>query len=128
MLKTCALIVRAGRIQAREATTRAYGQLPYFFEKWVREAKALTIEEAVRKCTGLPAQRVRLMDRGLLRPGMFADVVVFDPETIRDTSTWENPRSYPEGIDKVIVNGSLVIDRNSHTGALKGKALRMNAA
>ncbi len=111
-----------------EATTRAYGQLPYFFEKWVREAKALTIEEAVRKCTGLPAQRVRLMDRGLLRPGMYADVVVFDPETIRDTSTWENPRSYPEGIDKVIVNGSLVIDRNSHTGALEGKALRMNTA
>jgi N-acyl-D-amino-acid deacylase len=110
-----------------EATTRAYGQLPYFFEKWVREARALTLEEAVRKCTGLPAQRVRIMDRGLLRPGMYADIVVFDPETIRDTSTWENPRSYPEGIDKVIVNGSLVVDRNSHTGALKGKALRMNA-
>jgi N-acyl-D-aspartate/D-glutamate deacylase len=111
-----------------EVTTRAYGQLPYFFEKWVREAKALTIEEAVRKCTGLPAQRVRLMHRGLLRPGMYADIVVFDPKTIRNTATWENPRSYPEGIDKVIVNGSLVIDRNSHTGALKGKALRMNAA
>jgi N-acyl-D-amino-acid deacylase len=110
-----------------EVTTRAYGQLPYFFEKWVRESRAFTIEEAVRKCTGLPAQRVRIMDRGLLRPGMYADVVLFDPDTIRDTSTWENPRSYPEGIDKVIVNGSLVIDRNAHTGALDGKALRMNA-
>jgi len=110
-----------------EVTTRAYGQLPYFFEKWVREDRAISIEEAVRKCTGLPAQRMRLMDRGLLRPGMYADLVVFDPETIRNTATWETPRSYPEGIDKVIVNGSVVVDRNSHTGALKGKALRMNA-
>ena len=110
-----------------EVTTRAYGQLPYFFEKYVREAKSLTIEEAVRKCTGFPAQRMRIMDRGLLRPGMHADIVVFDPETIRNTATWENPRSYPEGIDKVVVNGSIVVNRNSHTGALKGKALRMNA-
>jgi N-acyl-D-amino-acid deacylase len=109
-----------------EATTRAYGQYPYFFEKWVREDRALTMEEAVRKCTGLPAQRMRLMDRGLLRPGMYADVVVFDPKTIRNTATWEEPRRYPEGIDKVIVNGCVVVDCNSHTGALKGKALCLN--
>jgi N-acyl-D-amino-acid deacylase len=110
-----------------ETTTRAYGQLPYFFERYVREARTLTLEEAVRKCTGLPAQRVRLMDRGILRPGMYADVVVFDPDNIRNTATWENPRSYPDGIDKVIVNGSVVIDQNIHTGALRGKALRMNS-
>ncbi|MDH5201373.1 MAG: amidohydrolase family protein, partial [Candidatus Bathyarchaeota archaeon] len=109
-----------------ESTTRAYGQYPYFFEKWVREDKVLSLEEAMRKCTGLPAQRMRLMDRGLLRPRMYADIVVFDPNTIRNTATWEKPRRYPEGIDKVIINGSIVVDRNSHTGALKGKALRLN--
>jgi N-acyl-D-aspartate/D-glutamate deacylase len=67
------------------------------------------------------------MHRGILRPGMYADVVVFDPDKIRNTATWESPRSYPDGIDKVIVNGGVVIDRNSHTGALRGKALRMNS-
>lgn len=109
-----------------ETTTRAYGQFPYFFEKWVREDQALTLEDAVRKCTGLPAQRVRLMNRGLLRPGMYADMVVFDIRTIKNKATWAEPRQYPEGIDKVLVNGSMVTDRNQHTGALKGKVLRLN--
>jgi N-acyl-D-aspartate/D-glutamate deacylase len=109
-----------------ESTTRAYGQFPYFFEKWVREDRLLTLEDAVLKCTGLPAQRVRLMDRGLLRPGMYADVVIFDPETIRNKATWEEPRRYPEGIRNVLVNGKVVIEENRHTGTLNGKVLRLN--
>jgi N-acyl-D-amino-acid deacylase len=110
-----------------ETTTRAYGQFPYFFEKWVREDRALTLEEAVRKCTGLPAQRTRLTNRGLLRPGMHADIVVFDMRTISNRSTWDEPRQYPEGIHKVLVNGRLVIDQDQHTGALAGKVLRLNS-
>jgi N-acyl-D-amino-acid deacylase len=109
-----------------EATTRAYGHFPYFFEKWVREDRLLTLEDAVRKCTGLPAQRVRIMDRGLLRPGMFADIVIFDPKTIKNKATWERPRRYPEGIRNVIVNGEVVVEDNDHTGALNGKVLRLN--
>lgn len=109
-----------------ESTTRAYGQYPYFFQKWVREDGALTVEEAVRKCTGLPAQRARLMDRGLLRPGMRADIVVFNPETIRNNATWEEPRRYPDGIETVLVNGGITVERNSHTGVIKGRILRLN--
>ncbi|MCW3978149.1 MAG: D-aminoacylase [Candidatus Bathyarchaeota archaeon] len=109
-----------------ESTTRAYGHFPYFFEKWVREDRLLTLEDAVRKCTGLPAQRVRIMDRGLLRPGMFADIVIFDPKTIKNKATWERPRRYPEGIRNVIVNGEVVVEDNDHTGALNGKVLRLN--
>lgn len=109
-----------------EIKTRAYGQFPYFFEKWVREDRLITLEEAVRKCSGLPAQRVRLMNRGLLRPGMFADIVIFDHMNIRNKSTWSEPRQYPVGIEKVLVNGKIVIDKNRHTGILNGKILRLN--
>jgi len=80
----------------------------------------------VRKCTGLPAQRMRLMDRGLLRPGMYADVVIFDPKTIKNKATWEEPRKYPEGIKNVLVNGKVVVEENRHTGTLNGKVLRLN--
>ncbi len=66
------------------------------------------------------------MERGLLRPGMYADMVVFDIRTIKNKATWAEPRQYPEGIDKVLVNGSMVVDRIQHTGALEGKVLRLN--
>jgi N-acyl-D-aspartate/D-glutamate deacylase len=111
-----------------EGTTRAYGQLIYFFRRWVIEDRVLSLEEAVRKCTGLPAQRVRLMGRGLLRPGMRADIIIWDPMKIKNNATWENPRQYPEGIHKVIVNGAIVVDDNEHTGALKGEPLRLNGS
>ena len=107
-----------------ELTTRAYGQYPYFFEKWVREDRVLSLEEAVRKCTGLPAQRMRVMDRGLIRPGQRADIMIWDPKTIRNNATWMNPRVYPSGISKVFVNGVLAVEDNEHTGALKGEVLR----
>jgi N-acyl-D-amino-acid deacylase len=107
-----------------ESTTRAYGQYPYFFEKWVREDRALGLEEAVRKCTGLPAQRMRVMDRGLIRPGQRADIMIWDPKRIKNNATWMEPRVYPSGISKVFVNGVLAVEDNEHTGALKGTVLR----
>ncbi len=109
-----------------EDTTRAFGQFPYFFQEWVAKKHALSLEEAVRKCTGLPAQRMQLMDRGLLRVGMWADILVWDLEKIKDNSTWQRPRRYPSGISKVFVNGVVTINDNEHTGTLNGKVLRLN--
>ncbi len=80
--------------------------------------------EAIRKFTALPAQRLRLTDRGVLKKGMWADVVVFDPATIRDKSTYENPNQLAEGMDDVLVNGVPVIADGKMTGALPGKVLR----
>jgi N-acyl-D-aspartate/D-glutamate deacylase len=74
--------------------------------------------------TSAPAQRLGLQDRGILRDGMKADVVVFDPETVRANATFEQPKQYPDGISHVLVNGSLVVDNGTHTGALPGRALR----
>jgi N-acyl-D-aspartate/D-glutamate deacylase len=74
--------------------------------------------------TALPCQRLGLFDRGLIRPGMAADLVCFDAERVRDTATYEQPRAYPEGIPYVLVNGELVVDDARHTGALPGRALR----
>jgi N-acyl-D-amino-acid deacylase len=93
----------------------------------VRELGILTWEEAVRKMTSLPAQRLGFADRGLLRPGLAADVTCIDPEAVRDTATYEDPRRLPEGIPFVIVNGVVVVDDGRHTGALAGRALRASA-
>jgi len=129
----CSVVIDSGNDSPRgplseepvgELTTRAYGQYPYFFEKWVREDRALSLEEAVRKCTGLPAQRMRVMDRGLIRPGQRADIMIWDPQEIRNNATWMNPRVYPSGISKVFVNGALAVEDNEHTGELKGEVLR----
>jgi N-acyl-D-aspartate/D-glutamate deacylase len=109
-----------------EVTTRAYGQFPYLFEKWVREDKLLSLEDAVRKCTGLPAQRMGLMDRGLIRPGMWADLLIWDPDEIKNNATFMTPRVYPSGIHRVYVNGILVVEDNEHTGALPGKNLKLH--
>jgi N-acyl-D-aspartate/D-glutamate deacylase len=84
----------------------------------------LTLEDAVRRMTSLPAQRLGLKDRGLLREGYWADVVVFDPNRISDTATFANPKQYPAGINYVVVNGRVVIDRGNHTGERPGMALR----
>jgi len=103
---------------------RAYGTFPRILRKYVREEKKLRLEEAIRKFTALPAQRMRLADRGVLKQGMWADVVIFDPETIRDLATFENPNQLAQGMDYVLVNGVLVIDGGKMTGALPGKVLR----
>src|SRR6202140_1524701 len=103
---------------------RAYGTFPRVLRKYVREEKKLTLEDAIRKFTALPAQRMRLTDRGVLKQGMWADVVVFDPATVRDVATFDDPNHLSEGMEFVLVNGSLVIENGKMTGALPGKVLR----
>jgi N-acyl-D-amino-acid deacylase len=103
---------------------RAYGTFPRVLAKYVREEKVLTLEEAIRKFSALPAQRMRLTDRGVLKTGMWADVVIFDPATVHDRATFDNPNQLSEGMDYVLVNGVPVIDLGKMTGALPGKVLR----
>src|SRR5438876_9518346 len=103
---------------------RAYGTFPRILRKYVREEKKLTLEEAIRKFSALPAQRMRLTDRGALKLGMWADVVVFDPETVRDVATFDDPNQLSQGMQYVLVNGVPVIDEGKMTGALPGKVLR----
>lgn len=103
---------------------RAYGTFPRILRKYVREEKTLRLEEAIRKFTALPAQRMQLADRGVLKAGMWADIVVFDPETVTDRATFENPKQLSEGMELVLVNGVPVIDGGKATGALPGKVLR----
>ncbi len=103
---------------------RAYGTFPRILRKYVREETQLTLPDAIRKFTALPAQRMRLIDRGVLKQGMWADVVVFDPATIRDKATFENPNQFSEGMEYVLVNGVPVIAGGKMTGALPGKVLR----
>jgi len=103
---------------------RAYGTFPRILRKYVREDKALTLEDAIRKMSALPAQRMRLTDRGVLKAGMWADVVIFDPATVRDLATFDNPNQLSQGMDYVLVNGVAVIEQSKMTGALPGKVLR----
>jgi N-acyl-D-amino-acid deacylase len=103
---------------------RAYGTFPRILRKYVREEKKLTLEDVIRKCSALPAQRMRLTDRGVLKAGMWADVVVFDTSTVRDLATFEKPNQLSQGMEYVLVNGVLVIDQGKMTGALPGKVLR----
>ncbi len=103
---------------------RAYGTFPRILRKYVREDKALTLEDAIRKMSALPTQRLRLTDRGVLKAGMWADITIFDPATVRDLATFDNPNQLSEGMDYVLVNGVPVIDQGKMTGALPGKVLR----
>jgi N-acyl-D-amino-acid deacylase len=103
---------------------RAYGTFPRILSKYVREEKLLTLPDAIRKFTSLPAQRMRFTDRGVLKKGMWADVVIFDPEKIHDVATYENPNQFSVGMEYVLVNGEPVIDGGKMTGARPGKVLR----
>jgi N-acyl-D-amino-acid deacylase len=103
---------------------RAYGTFPRILSKYVREEKKLSLEDAIRKFSALPAQRMRFTDRGVLKAGMWADVVIFDPATIRDLATFDNPNQLSQGMDYVLVNGVPVIDQGKMTGAKPGKVLR----
>ncbi|HSL72381.1 MAG TPA: D-aminoacylase [Longimicrobiales bacterium] len=102
---------------------RSYGTFPRVIARYVKERKVLTLEDAVRKMTGWPATRMRLDDRGYIREGLWADVTIFDFERLQDRSTYERPTEYPDGIDYVIVNGKIVIDRGTHTGIRSGQVL-----
>jgi dihydroorotase/N-acyl-D-amino-acid deacylase len=110
---------------ARErAHPRAFGTMPRVLGFYARELRLFSLEEAVRKMTSLPAQRVGLLDRGLIRPGMMADLTVFDPKTVRDTATFEDPGRYPIGIRWVIVNGQVTLDDGVLTAARAGRFVR----
>lgn len=102
---------------------RSYGTFARVLAVYVRDKKLLTLEDAVRKMTSFPAQRVGLLDRGILRPGMKADVVVFDADRIRDKSTYEQPHQYAEGVTAVLVNGVVVFENGAMTGARPGVVL-----
>jgi N-acyl-D-amino-acid deacylase len=102
---------------------RSYGTFPRILARYVRERGTLTLEDAIRKMTSWPATRMRLEGRGLIKEGLWADVVVFDFDRIQDRATYEEPTRYPEGIDYVIVNGEVVIDGDRHTGARPGRVL-----
>ena len=102
---------------------RSYSTNPRVLGYYVREQKVLTLEDAVRKMTSLPAQILGLRDRGQIREGFAADLVAFDPASVRETNSFERPKSYPVGIPYTIVNGTVVIDGGKHTGARPGRAL-----
>ncbi len=107
---------------------RAYGTFPHVLRKYVREDKTLTLEDAIRKFSALSAQKMRLADRGVLKQGMWADIVVFDPETIRDAATFDNPNQLSDGMRFVLVNGVPVIEEGKMTNALPGKVVLGPAA
>jgi N-acyl-D-amino-acid deacylase len=102
---------------------RPYGNFARLLGKYVRDEKVITLEEAVRRLSGLPAANLGLDRRGLLKPGMFADVVVFDPVTIGDRASYEQPHRYAVGVRHVFVNGVHVLKNGEHTGARPGRAL-----
>ncbi len=103
---------------------RGFGTFPRILGRYVRQDSVITLEFAIRKMTSLAAQRVGIEDRGLLKPGMYADITVFDPNTVIDNSTFENPSQIATGINYVFVNGIAVLDNGKVTGALPGRALR----
>lgn len=107
---------------------RTYGTFPLILAEYVREERLLALPDAIRKMTSFPAQRLGLPDRGLLRDGFKADVVVFDPETVRAPATRRQPKQFPIGIEYVIVNGKVVVDGGKHTRTLAGRALRRGRA
>lgn len=107
---------------------RSYGAFPRVLGRYVREEKLLSLQQAVRHMTSMPAERLGLKDRGLLREGMKADVVLFDPDTVADQSTYQEPRKFPSGIPYVIVNGQVAVDNGAHSGVRAGAVLRRGRA
>lgn len=103
---------------------RGFGNNARVLGRYVREQKLIGLEEAIRKMTSLPAQSFNLWDRGLLRPGMGADIVIFDEKTIVDRATFEQPKQYPVGIEYVIVNGVVAVEKGKHTGTRSGRMLK----
>jgi len=105
---------------------RSYGSFPRVLGRFVRQRRLFTWKEAIRKMTYLPAKFLGIKDRGLIKEGMYADIVIFNPETIIDNSTFSKPHQYPSGIEYVITNGKVVVKKTKHTGQLTGRILRYN--
>lgn len=105
---------------------RAYGSFARVLSKYVREKGILSLEQAIHRMTGKTAKRVGVPDRGIISEGAYADLTIFDPETIQDTATFESPAQYPSGISHVIVNGKIAVENGKHTGTAAGKVLRIH--
>jgi N-acyl-D-aspartate/D-glutamate deacylase/Leucine-rich repeat (LRR) protein len=112
-----------GPLSAGHPHPRYYGTFPRVLGRYVRDEKVITMEEAIRKMTSANTAKIHIYDRGLLRPGMWADVTVFDPAKVIDKSTFEQPHQYAEGIEHVFVNGKLVLSKGKHSGARPGVIL-----
>jgi N-acyl-D-aspartate/D-glutamate deacylase len=113
-----------GRLRRGTPHPRSFGTFPRILGIYVRQRRLLSLEDAVRKMTSLSAAKIGIRDRGLLRAGNYADVTIFDPERVIDRATYTEPFQYSAGIEYVLVNGQVVIDKGKHTGARPGKALR----
>ena len=113
-----------GPLSKTKAHPRAFGTFPRIFAEYVRAQHTMRMEEAVRKMTSLAASRAGLLDRGILRPGMFADIAVFDPKAIRDIATYSDPLHYSHGVRFVFVNGRPVVWEGAITEERPGRALR----
>lgn len=113
-----------GPLAGSKSHPRGWGSYPRILGRYVRDEHLLTLESAIHKMTGLPAKRVGLRDRGLVREEMFADLTVFDPQRVMDRATFELPNQYPEGIQYVIINGQISVDKGQRTAALAGRPLR----
>ncbi len=117
-----------GPLRAGVPHPRSFGTFPRVLGRYVREQKAISLQEAIRKMTSLPGSILGFSDRGTIATGKWADLVLFDPATVADRATFENPFQYPVGIDTVIVNGQVVLDEGKHTGARPGRVLRRTTA
>jgi N-acyl-D-amino-acid deacylase len=113
-----------GPLSSAKGHPRGWGSYPRILSRYVRDERLLSLEEAIRKMTAMPAARVRLKDRGVLKEGAYADITIFNPQTVRDRSTFEEPNQYPEGVPYVIINGQLSVDNGQRTKALAGRVLR----
>ena len=107
---------------------RTYGSFPLILAEYVREERMMSLPYAIQKMTSFPAQRLGLTRRGLLRDGFKADIVVFDPDTVKAPATRQDPKQFAVGIDYVVVKGTVVVDSGNHTGALAGRKLRRGQA
>jgi N-acyl-D-aspartate/D-glutamate deacylase len=118
-----AAIKPEGELGRGQPHPRAYGTFPRILGRYVRDEKVLSLPEAIRKMTSLAATQLKITDRGTLKEGAYADVVVFDPNTVADRATFEKPQQYPVGIEVVVVNGAVTVRNGQHTGAHAGRAL-----
>jgi N-acyl-D-amino-acid deacylase len=116
-----------GKLATGKPHPRYYGTFPRVLGRYVREAGTLELADAIRKMTSMPADVLGLRERGRLKPGHMADVVVFNPAEVNDQATFADPHQFPVGIQTVIVNGALAIAEGTHTGKLNGRVLRHQA-
>ncbi|MBL8221816.1 MAG: amidohydrolase family protein, partial [Bryobacterales bacterium] len=119
-----AAVATSGPLSEGNPHPRWYGTFPRILGRYVRDEKVITLEEAIRKMTSANAAKIRVYDRGLLRAGMAADITVFDPAKVIDHATFEKPHQYATGIEYVVVNGTVVLEKGKHTGARPGQILK----